>query len=99
MRKLTIVMVTVLLLVSCKQNCNLLVLTSKVDVLAHPYPMGYPSSNPMPNSSLDEVGPGEICVYEAREEKDFRVYEIKLNNGKTGYIIHSREMRLLDSEK
>jgi len=66
-----------------------IVASTEVSVLEQPYPAGYPSSNPIPNSTTLSLGSGEcIAVHSLSYGKDFLVYEVRGKDGTSGYIVH-----------
>ena len=62
-------------------------LETSVDLLARPYPMGYPSSAPRPNSVLRTLPPQGVLILSDSYEKDFHVYKVRDSQGNEGYVI------------
>jgi hypothetical protein len=66
-----------------------IVASTEISVLEQPYPDGYPSSNPIPNSKVLTLGSGEcIAVHSLSYGKDFLAYGVRSKDGTPGYIIH-----------
>ena len=71
-------------LIGChRREC--VAVASPVELLEKPYPVGYPSSAPIPNRVLTKLAPGRYSAT-VRYEKDFMVFHI--DSGQlTGYVI------------
>ena len=73
-------------LLSCRSST--LVADDPLNVLEKPYPIGYPSSNPMPNRVVAVLPAGHRAKVKGDGYgKDFKYYEVALPTGETGYLI------------
>lgn len=79
--------VSALLLSSCGDN-GCIRLTEQVPVLQKAYPLGYPSTAPLPNRQMGVLSAGNHVYTAIVDGKDFRAYAVQLENGRTGYVIH-----------
>jgi len=80
--------VATLSLLSCTSS-TVLVADDAVAVLAQPSPLGYPSSNPIPNSTLATLSKGQrVKITDTRYMKDFMYHEVILADGRRGYVIY-----------
>lgn len=69
-------------------HSSTLVADGPVTVLENPYPSGYPSTNPMPNSIVATLPAGErVKVKSVGYGKDFKYYKVALPAGRSGYVI------------
>ncbi len=70
-------------------NSQIMIIKKQIDVLKNPYPMNYPSSNPMQNSVIDVLSKGErVKILGHIYGKDYLVYKVRLGNGRIGYVIY-----------
>jgi len=75
------------ILVACSREERVLELETPMDLLERPYPMGYPSTAPKPNSVLRTLPPQRVQILSDSYEKDFHVYRIRDSQGNEGYLI------------
>ena len=71
-------------LVGCDRH-ECVAVVSPVQLLEKPYPLGYPSSAPIPNRVVTMLAPGRYRG-KATISKDFMVYHID-SARRTGYVI------------
>ena len=85
MRCWTLAMAAVAL-ASCSGSS--IVAEGPVPVLEKPYPIGYPSSGPLPNSIVGTLGAGtRVRVRREGYGKDFKYYEVAIPGGDIGFVI------------
>jgi hypothetical protein len=75
----------------CGQSRVLLV--EKAQLLEKPYPLGYPSSAPLPNRVLADLEDERVCVLQDTYGKDFHVYRVRTGDGRKGYVMDSPSVR------
>ena len=76
---------------SCSKEQRALEIEQPTELLEQPYPLGYPSSQPQPNTVLRTLTPGErVAILSDRYEKDFHVYTVRDSAGNQGYVIGRR---------
>jgi len=76
---------------ACSEQ-EIMVIEKDTSVLEQPFPTNYPSTNPRPNNQIGVLKKGERHkVIAKKHEKDYLVYTVRLENGKTGYVIHSND--------
>lgn len=77
-----------LFLAGCDRKVLSEVLLDSVDVVEEPYPLGYPSSNPVKNRVIATLHQGErLLVGEEDYGKDYAYCAVKLLSGQSGYVI------------
>ena len=65
-----------------------------VTVLDQPYPIGFGGGKDRKSLPIASLGPGRILFRDRLYKKDVLAYEVKLEDGRTGYVIFDgREMR------
>jgi hypothetical protein len=74
-------------LLACTREERVLELETPTDLLERPYPMGYPSSAPKPNTILRTLSPQRVLILDDSLEKDFHVYRVRDSQGNEGYLI------------
>lgn len=85
---LLMLLVAANLATSCTKGERMLQVESPTELLERPYPLGYPSSNPEPNSVLRTLSAGErVAVLSDSYEKDFHVYLVRDVDGIQGFVI------------
>jgi len=78
-------------LYGCNKNETILI-EKPTKVLENPYPENYPSTNPKPNSVLSILEKGEtVKLLQEKYGKDYLVYKVQFDKGKTGYIIYEKD--------
>lgn len=93
-RRLTkglVLLVVAQLVASCSKEQRVLEVEQPTELLERPYPLGYPSSEPEPNSVLKVLSPGQrVVILSDSYEKDFHVYKVRDSDGNEGYLIGRR---------
>jgi hypothetical protein len=82
-----------LLTPSCAREHRVLEVQRQVELLAKPYPLGYPSQNPTPNSIIKVLEPQRVTILSERYEKDFHVYKVRDSSHTAGYLIDQPGLR------
>ncbi|MBN1907071.1 MAG: hypothetical protein JW927_18475 [Deltaproteobacteria bacterium] len=80
---------------ACNNNTTVLI-EGPANLLKNPYPLNYPSTNPQPNEVISNLKAGdEGEVLDWSYEKDYKVYKVKMKDGKIGYLIHGDNFKEL----
>lgn len=85
--RIVAVVALLFLLASCAKEPRMLDIQQKTELLEQPYPLGYPSTSPMPNSVLRVLEPQKVTVLSDSFEKDFHVYRVRDASGVEGWVI------------
>jgi hypothetical protein len=81
-------MATSALLLGFACSTSSLVVDDTVAVLEKPYPLDYPSTDPVPNAVIATLAKGKrVKVKGTGYGKDFMYYEVALPDGRRGYVI------------
>jgi hypothetical protein len=65
-----------------------IVADAPLQVLEHPSPLDYPSTSPLPNRVLATVpAGGRLLVVGSGYQKDYIYYQVKLADGRKGFVI------------
>jgi len=73
-------------LAACGRGGGCLEVMGETELLAAPYPNGYPSSNPKPNRVLRTLPPGRYQYSATETGHDYMVYRLKVD-GTSGYVV------------
>jgi len=97
MRQLMVVAVVTALL-GCSSGCSgahrtggqeCIVARHNLRVLENPYPLNYPSTNPLPNKAIAELPSGaQVRIVERGYGKAFMYFAVELSEGQRGYVIY-----------
>jgi hypothetical protein len=83
-------------ILSCGDNMSV-VIEGPVKLLKNPYPQDYPSTNPQNNEIIAVLKKGdEGDVLAFSHGKDFKVYKVKMKNGKIGYLISGDNFKVIE---
>ncbi len=74
-------------LLSCTRDNRVLVIQQDTPLLQRPFPVGYPSSAPIPNSIVRVLQPQNVTILSGSFHKDFHVYKVRDSLGEEGYVI------------
>lgn len=86
MNKPAILAVVAAAVLAC--DSSVLVADGSVTVLKEPYPAGYPSTHPLPNSVVAMLSVGQrVKVKDVGYCKDFKYYKVALPSAGSGYVI------------
>jgi hypothetical protein len=84
---IAVVVAVIGMLFAC--HSAVLVADGPLNVMKEPYPAGYPSTHPMPNSVIATLHLGQrLKVKSEGYGKDFKYYKVVLPAGVSGYVIH-----------
>jgi hypothetical protein len=72
---------------SCTHETRVLVIEKETQLLQQPFPPGYPSSAPIPNSVIRLLEPQNVTILSDSFHKDFHVYKVRDSLGNEGYVI------------
>jgi hypothetical protein len=64
----------------------------EAQLLEMPYPLGYPSTKPMPNRVLRTIAAGKHRYVNTVDGKDFRAFELRMEDGTRGYLIYGENV-------
>ena len=81
------------LLTSCARSERVLELQESTELLTHPYPMNYPSTNPRPNAVLKILKPQRVTILSDKYEKDFHVYKVRDSENTEGFVLDRSGVR------
>lgn len=81
----------ILATLGCGQDRVLVV--EAAQLLERPYPLGYPSTGPLPNRVLADLTGTKVCVLHDSYGKGFHVYRVRTGEGEVGYILDSPGVR------
>ena len=90
-------MIRVWLLLASAASCGrgkseCVIIASSIQLLEQPYPIGYPSSQPVPNKVLTMLAPGRYTTRKRVDGMDFRAYAI--DSGQfSGFVIDDSRIR------
>jgi hypothetical protein len=89
-RLLLDVMVASAMLLAFACSTSSLVADDTVAVPEKPYPLDYPSTNPLPNAVIATLAKGQrVKVKSTGYGKDFMYHEVALPDGRRGYVIYT----------
>lgn len=87
--------VLIIIIVGCSSSSTVLI-EMPTKLLKNPYPIDYPSTNPQPNEIVSILKVGDQGrVLDITYGKDYRVYKVKMNDGKTGYLVGGDTFKIL----
>jgi hypothetical protein len=70
------------------------------NVLEKPFPENYPSTNPEPNAVIAVLEKGvTVELLGDKHGKDYKVYKVRLNDGRTGYILYEKDAVRVSPQK
>lgn len=77
-------------------DVSIVLIEGPANLIKKPYPLNYPSTNPQPNEVISNLKAGdEGEVLDWSYEKDYKVYKVKMKDGKVGYLIHGENFKEL----
>ncbi len=86
-------------LLACSGGEWVLEVDRETKVLEHPRPLDYTSSNPLKNSIIGTLMPGEsVKVSKIITGKDFRAYQVQTSGGREGFVIHDGGVHIYEVE-
>ncbi|MCC8364083.1 hypothetical protein LK996_13475 [Lysobacter sp. A6] len=71
----------------CARERERVFIEGELALLEEPYPMGYPSSRPMPNRLIRKLHDEEVEVLDTFTDKEFLVSEVRTREGVEGYVV------------
>ena len=86
------------MVVGCSSNLTVYI-EGPTKLLKEPYPLNYPSTNPQPNEIVTVLKKGDVGeVLSSDYGKDYKVYKVKMRDGKIGYLIYGDNFKVLGGE-
>lgn len=93
--KIAIAVVSGVVAISCSGETGTLTALEAQDILEHAYPMSHTTGEHGPNRVIAVLQPGSSAKIQGTvDEKDYRSYEVRLTDGRTGYIIYDPAIEL-----
>ncbi len=87
----------ILIFIGCGEPSTIMV-EGPVKLLKNPFPLDYPKSNPQENEIISILSIGDKGkVVDVSYGKDFKVYKVKMESGKRGFLIHGDHFKVLKS--
>lgn len=84
---------------ACTQASETMLIKGATPLLAKPFPIGYPSTEPLPNSTVANLQPGEqVKVLSVEDGKDFRAYRVVTKSGEEGFVISGGDFEITKSQ-
>ncbi len=75
---------------------SIVVIEAPTKLLKNPYPFNYPSTKPQPNEIITILDKGDKgYVLDVSYGKDYKVYKVRMEDGKTGYLINGDNFKIL----